>query len=402
MGLTPKEVHMLWSPTHRDAVIEALETALEIRVAVGNTSGGPVLECLSARARSGVPVLVVTGCGGGSTRREAVERLRASGAKALVVDDLSGGRFHAKVYAYRAPDGSVRAFVGSANLSAAAFGANDELLVAVPLQESQWYELGERLHEAGPLLDLKDLPLPPDTTAPPRRRADPIAVEDVLQMDWPEYVQALRDMDAWWGQQGMRVFGESRGWAYTIERLRWFTAGPIQRLSPLERRILVGKAAVGDVAYFGDFMGTPAKAAVLSPEKPEWQHACKLIDTARDTMAHAGAPVAPDVAVATMETLFAVPGIWLGVASRLLLSVRPDVFVAVNRGSRARLESAFSLKLPTQKPPSRRCGDYTRLLERVHQAPWYTAPRPSDPLGQTVWDARAAFLDVFVYDPEPR
>ncbi len=391
---------MLWSPDHLAPLLDALSHATTIRVAVGNTSGGPVLELLASRSAESIPVLVVTGCGGGTTRREAIERLRASGADVRVVDDRSGGLFHAKIFGVRFPNGEVQAFVGSANLSSAAFGENCEVLCPISLDNHQWESLGRRLDEAGPMLaDLDDLPGPPPP--PPGRRPSGgrIALSDVLQMTWPEYVQALKFMDTWWLSRGWRVFGEGPGWTHTVARLRSFTRGPLVSLRELERKILVGKVPGDNVAFFGDFNATPSRDAVLKAHLPQWVATAQAIDTARATIGRVGDPLSIGQAEAAMNDLLDNSGIWLGIASRLLLSIRPDVFISVNNGSRELLQGGTRLRFPRQAPRSRRCPAYRSLLESVQDAPWYNVPRPSDALGRTVWDARAALLDVFVYEP---
>ena len=38
------------------------------------------------------------------------------------------------------------------------------------------------------------------------------------------------------------------------------------------------------------------------------------------------------------------------------------------------------------------------VIEPIRQAPWYNAPRPSDP-DVEIWDARAAMLDALYYVP---
>lgn len=392
---------ILWHPEHRARLLACIREADRIIIATGILGGGPIVDALAAVAGS-VSVLVVTGCGGGLTRRDAVERLREAGGEVRVVDDRTGGLFHAKVYAVAA-GGAATAIVGSANLSAGGFGANDEAMAEVTLTTADLEALEARLRKAGPLLhDLADLPTPPRSSgrmkSPPRGR---IPLGEVLGMSWSDYLDAVLHMDAWWKSrpQPLDVFAEGVGWLPTIDALQAIPRKPLAALPELARRILVGKRAEEDVAYFGDFNATPVRDTVLHPTKPDNIHDATVIDAIRARVGSVGDPLSLDDAVAAFDELTAIKGVWLGVAGRLLLSVRPDVFVSVNEGSRSLLVSETGLRLPKQAPPKRRCADYCALLARVQEAPWYAAPKPSDGEGEAVWKARAALIDVFVYEP---
>jgi len=385
---------LIWTENLLDELESMLSSAAEVRVFTGNTSGGPAVARLAARARAGAPVWVATGCGGGTTRREALEHLRDSGVQVRVVDDRTGERFHAKIYATRQPDGSCVALVGSANLSGSAFEENVEAMAVVPLSGSEWDDLLTRIHRASPVLeDWDELGRPPPPP-PPRGR---IALRDVLGRDWAGYVAAVRHMDAWWRPQGLRVFGEF-GWLYTLDQLRTYAQGPLGGLSELGRKTLVGKVPSDDVAFFGDFNATPKRQAILHPDKAEHRALAADVDWARAHVGGAGATVPLDAVDEAVHRLIRHSGVWLGVASRLLLSVRPDVFVSVNSRSRDGLRAQTGIRLPEQARRSRRSPEYTALIERVQQSPWYDVPQPTDPVERRIWNARASLLDIFVLD----
>ncbi len=391
---------MLWYPDHRDRLLGLLREADQVVIATAILGGGPVLDALIGIAGS-VPVLVATGCGGGLTRRESIESLRDAGAEVLVIDDRTGGLFHPKVYAMKTGLGCV-ALVGSANLSAGGFGENREAMVETAIGATDLSGLEARLRAEGPLLEnLDDLPTPPRSTGhfKPTRK-DRVALSDVLGMSWDDYVVAVTEMDGWWKARDLDVFGHSVGWLPTVDALQAHTRKPLAALPVRSRRILVGKRAGEDVAYFGDFNPTPARDVILNPDKPGNTPAVKAIDTARASVGKVGDPLDIDTAIEQFHRLTAISGVWLGVAGRLLLSVRPDVFVSVNEGSRALLVSETGLTLPRQAGRrDRTCPGYRDLLARIQEAPWYTATRPSDPTGDAIWRARAALIDIFVYEP---
>lgn len=388
---------LLWLPENTDQILAELREARRAVVATGILGGGPALDVLVALA-AGVPVLVVTGCGGGLTRRDAVERLRNAGAEVRVVDDRTGGLFHAKVYAVEKNDRAVT-FVGSANLSSGGFAENREAMQRAEGPIAEIDALEARLRVVGPLLlDLDDLPTAPRVVGhfPPKLKK-PIPLSAVLTLDWDDYVNAVLGMDGWWKAQGHDIFGEGVGWIRTLTALQDNTRAPLASLPLDARQILVGKRPGDDVAYFGDFNATPKRQVILKPTEPEHVASAAIIDAARAAVGQVGDPISLKQAGAAFDSLIGLSGVWLGVASRLLLSVRPDVFVSVNEGSREQLRAETGLILPVQAPGSRKCPAYSDLLGRVMAAPWWDVPCPSDPDGATIWRARAALLDVFVY-----
>jgi len=84
----------------------------------------------------------------------------------------------------------------------------------------------------------------------------------------------------------------------------------------------------------------------------------------------------------------------LGPATRLLAMKRPDIFVCVNAGNRARLAGALSFA-----PTTLSLDNYwKRVIEPIQQAPWFCGPRPAD-RNMELWDARVAMLDAIYYFP---
>lgn len=397
---------LIWTPDHAHRLTTLIGAATRIIIGTGNLGTGAVVQAIGARAKAGVPVSITTGCGGGTTRRHAVTWLRDDcGATVRVVDDRSGGLFHAKVYAFALPDGD-RALVGSANLSGAGFGQNREVMVEVALAPGELEALAGRLSSAGP--ELTDLNLLPEMRATavvlPETPARRVGLASVLTMDWPQYVLAIRQMDRWWARRGLNVLHGTPGWVDTLERVETRAAGPLRALSLEGRRTLVGFRG-GDttgpnVAFFGDFGGTPAKSFVYSPDHPDHAAAVDRIDTVRASVGSIGDALLLGQARTAFESLVGIHGIASGVASRLLFSVRPDIFVPVNDGNRVLLRRATGLRLRQQARRPVQVAEYASLLERIQAAPWFSAPPPSDGDELIIWRARAALLDIFVYQSE--
>jgi HKD family nuclease len=84
----------------------------------------------------------------------------------------------------------------------------------------------------------------------------------------------------------------------------------------------------------------------------------------------------------------------LGPATRLLAMKRPDFFVCMNAGNTPGLAKALAFA-----PTTLSLNNYwSRVIEPIHQAPWFNADRPSG-RDMELWDARVAMLDAIYYAP---
>ena len=84
----------------------------------------------------------------------------------------------------------------------------------------------------------------------------------------------------------------------------------------------------------------------------------------------------------------------LGSATRLISMKRPDLFVCVDGPNKEGLADALNFS-----PTTLSLDNYWhRIIEPVHQAPWFNSERPSGPEMQ-LWDARVAMLDAIYYSP---
>ncbi len=82
-------------------------------------------------------------------------------------------------------------------------------------------------------------------------------------------------------------------------------------------------------------------------------------------------------------------------ATRLLAMKRPDCFVCVDSKNRAKLCSAFSVPQSLDV-----WGYWDSVCERIFDAAWWNSPEPDSGLEREVWRGRAAFLDALFYEPE--
>jgi hypothetical protein len=106
---------------------------------------------------------------------------------------------------------------------------------------------------------------------------------------------------------------------------------------------------------------------------------------------------AVDAAISVLEKMCAVHGVSMAIATRLLALSRPDICVSVNRGSAPKMAAAMELGL--NEASIRQPKNYRAVLEWVGRQSWYNEPRPNVSRDATLWDMRAALLDVFFYEP---
>jgi len=84
----------------------------------------------------------------------------------------------------------------------------------------------------------------------------------------------------------------------------------------------------------------------------------------------------------------------VGTATRLIAMKRPDLFVCVAGPNRTGLAKALNFS-----PTTLSLDNYwDKIIEPVHQAPWFNSECPSGP-EMKLWDARVAMLDAIYYSP---
>lgn len=79
--------------------------------------------------------------------------------------------------------------------------------------------------------------------------------------------------------------------------------------------------------------------------------------------------------------------------SRALSLVRPDLFCTISSPPAQR---NYSLAIGITQAKLITTDGYIKLLQRIHQTPWFNSARPTHPQ-EKIWERRVAFLDAVFY-----
>lgn len=303
------------------------------------------------------------------------------------------GTFHPKVY-IGSKGGRMRAIVGSANFTAAAFSSNVEFAVVLDGEKSdpRMKELEHfirRQWKGGMKVDEEWLeeyqfsfdnrPTPPVI---PRTKFRVTSVND-LSMSWPRYYRALRAQEN--RIPGIGVFhGEISYTRELDETEKVFRAHRrFADVPEAQRRLLMGLPR--DSTGLIGSMGAARHAKSLVKRQPA------EIGRYVDQIPLEG-PVPIELVDSVMRGMTSLHGVKLGVATRLLTVKRPDLFVSVNNGSNPQLATLLSRRQVTTVP------HYIDLLQVVWQLEWHKAPAPAGEDQRKAWRRRAALLDSILYE----
>ncbi|MBK9370541.1 MAG: phospholipase D family protein [Deltaproteobacteria bacterium] len=388
---------LIWSPDHYNHLLRLARTADKVVIGTAYLTPNPLVNVLLQRSRT-VPVTVVAGLSP-VTDKSTAESLRAAGASVMLAPRTSGGGiFHAKVYGFLHGDKGV-VVVGSGNLTGAAFvhRGNVEVFTETIVSADEIHALEARLLAYGVVSDLSLLADLDDEAE--RGAPVPQVPEGLLSMSWKEYVAALTAQNAAWRRHWGSKFGEKGSWLDTLWRFEALPMGPLNKLTSDQRRLLAG-APLGDInpAYFGELKAAgKANGHILRADTPS---VLKVIDAARQSVGAIGDPLSIDDAMYAFKKIMGLKGFAFATASRLLGSVRPDIFVILNKASIEGLNSLLgSNTFPNYDRTEANIDRYRALLTLVQQAPWWRSPCPSGD-EESIWRGRALLLDTFVYDVE--
>lgn len=326
-----------------------------------------------------------------------LETLQAAPCELKVMLD-SEGTFHPKLAIGRRQDGSVRVLMGSSNLTVGGFDKNTELNVlleadsrnaqirkALTFFDDCWEE-GERLDFDPGWLDRYK--------AAHARRPKPTGIVPMapwrleginsLAKDWRGYVDMVLSQVGRPVNPSFRIAIRGRAPSYEVEFVgaaRAFAGGrSFASFSPEELMFVMG---MGDSSGLLGNMSVAGNAKSLVSNHPD--RIAPWLD--RIPLQGDVSAVLPDV----LDGMTSLHGISIGVASRLLVAKRPDVFVSVNNGSRTQLIRAYGKNITT-------VPHYLEFLRAVWATEWFNSVRPSDPDQQFIWDHRAALLDAVLYE----
>lgn len=306
---------------------------------------------------------------------------------------LAKGTFHPKVY-MGTKGGSVRAIVGSANFTGAAFSSNVELGVLMEGRRSdprmkdlakfinrQW-NMGMQVDE-GWIEDYQfSFDNRPKAPVIPRAKMQVTSVDD-LQMPWSRYYRVLQAQEN--RIEGIGVFRGRTSYSRELDDTqKVFNTYPrFADVPEAQRRLLMGLPR--DSTGLIGSMGAARHAKSLVKKKPA------EIGEHLDRIPLEG-PVTIELVSDVMHGMTSLHGVKLGVATRLLTVKRPDLFVSVNKGSNPQLAMLLRRRQVTTVP------HYLDLLQTVWRLEWHKAPAPRDAHQREAWGRRAALLDAILYE----
>ena len=370
-------------------------------------------KAIEALARSDADIRIVVGLSGNITCPVALCRM-AEFAKLRVVPDKPPRIFHPKYFCFHGE--KTICWVGSVNLTHSGFEGNDELVHEFDDSaregrnwfESLWHALDP---EPGPKIDDYKERYEEARWEPPPSGGTSEFVPLPNQSTWDDFVRGLQACDYLCRSQKLTdekgnrwdVLGRDHSYLDTIS-----TGRKVARLpdwGTLKKRqcnILLGRDDHdGTWGLLGSLVGAGKVARVFNPERmlePD-------VSPARNRIHHHVKQVLnatnSEIAHVAYE---AVREIWWddnlldrfgpAAATRLLTLARPDCLVSVNSKSATRLGTLSG----AGKTPDSLARNYDKLLNWVHDQPWFKAPEPTVPRERELWKSRAALLDAFVYE----
>lgn len=307
------------------------------------------------------------------------------------------GTFHPKLAVARKGD-KVRVLMGSSNLTEGGFGLNTELNVLLRFEANSTHArafdnvVDECMKKGGPLnlrwlegyeLDYRNRPRQNGWVHASQWHLE--TIED-LELDWDGFVRAVRS------QEGrplgddiqLSLFDHERSYFAEFDRMAPVVASKprFQDWDEPERVAALGlKPSSG---YLGR-MKRASMAIHGVRTGPE------LVGRFLDAIPKSG-PIPRDVFEHVIRGLMAIPNVGIGVATRLLVAIRPDMYLPVNDANQAEITRLFGKEI--NKPLH-----YIQLMDRIWATPWFRSPRPLDKDQARLWDNRVAILDAVIYRP---
>jgi len=313
------------------------------------------------------------------------------------------GVFHPKIYLFENSRDDWACIIGSPNFSGAAFSVNAEVAMHF---DSTASESGVNYDVLRKVIDEhweKGKPLTKELLDPYRsiwkRKAQlldqlagtyggkagkPIVSVEVLRLNWLEFVSRVRSEKH--HALDMRI-GVLRG-------VRTYFEGKkhLADLGKAERRRIAGLAGNDegvDWGYFGSMKGAGWFWTAIDMNSEN-------LSVALDAIPSDGLVGQNDYEAFIESFKQASPnGARVGVATRLLCMKRPDLFVCLDNRNRSGLCKAFGIAQSNMSY----ARYWSEIIERVRDAVWWNAPRPSDSREEEdIWLGRTAFLDALYYE----
>lgn len=378
--------------SHRESLRELMTWADDVRIscawATASEGNSPHWKLLAPQKIS----RAVIGVEFAQTEPWVLRILNVGGR--LRVGRSPAGTFHPKLY-IGLKGGNVRALVGSANLTIAAFSRNVELGVMLegiagdnPIAEI--LEAFEQHWASGMAVDADwletytniwhDRPIAP---ALPAIKYDISSLRH-LQMNWDAYYAYVMAQEK--RLEILRIDGD-RSYMWELDKAAEAFADNARLADiPLPSRMVLMGLPSASTGLIGN-LSAAAGAKQYMRDTPE------VIGRQLDRIPLNGL-ITIDLARSVVTELMSIKHVKLSVATRLLTVKRPDVFVSVNRGSNPQLAQILNCQELSS------AEDYLRLLGELWELEWYRCKRPTDLHQARVWDRRMALLDSILYCPE--
>lgn len=319
------------------------------------------------------------------------------------------GVFHPKIYLFRSGS-QWAAIVGSANFTEAAFTANEEAAVLLTSEDGDSQAEFERLlrlvnnfwHKAEEISseELRRYRilharwreategLGGGSGKTRRGRSRPLN-NALLPVSWKEFVSRVK-------AEGSDMF---KGRLAVLEAARnAFQDHPTFSRMPLNlRRGIAGfnEDTPPNWLWFGSMKGA-GRFKNLVREKPD------ALSQALDCISLTGAVTYDAYEEYCRKFCEAFPliagqrkGAGIGVGSRLLAMKRPDVFVCYDKKNRRHLKTM--LGLTSNLAPRDFDRYWQEVILAIQATEWWRTPQPSNPVERSIWNNRAALLDVLCY-----
>jgi hypothetical protein len=313
----------------------------------------------------------------------------------------SSGVFHPKAYVFW-DDKEWHVIIGSANLTMAAETANVEVMLHVrgyagdgdglqrdvrALIATYWTDaspIDEAFVDRYAVLWRQRKPVLKKLAGEYGVRSSPKPTVDsgVLTMSWRGYVeQVKRD----------RTHGyEERCGLLALVQEAFLRTPSFADMDDGVRRTIAGIPGASDKrwAWFGAMGGAGRFKSVIG-------HNDAHISAALDEIPKHGLVTKAEFNAYVEEFAEAFPaGGWkIATVTRLAAMKRPDQFVCLDSKNRVQLCQNFGI------PPARITVEtyWDEIVERIMDAPWWTEPRPRDPVERQLHAFRAAMLDAIFY-----
>lgn len=318
------------------------------------------------------------------------------------------GVFHPKVYLFTKDDGNWNALIGSANFTSGGFGKNEELVALVGSEDASTISTKDTIVEAisrywnSPHAKFaKEINLETyeywhkrskyhltkaEAKFMDRSTANSIFDIQICNMSWKAYFNNVKN------DKNNSLLDRSKVLEEARNRFKHYHS--FFEISNEDRKKIAGYVTTNQIKwkYFGSMQGAGRFKQVINSNSMR-------ISLALDEIPLIG-KVEKGNYMRYIEKYidafkqYDYKGHGIATATRLLTLKRPDYFICLDSQNKMGLTAAFGLKLKNHDYESY----WESIIERILASPWWTCPRPADPIEQHVWDGRAAFLDSLYYE----